>query len=176
MPELLHPLVRTAHILFGMGGFLLGAFALFLPKFGPHSRWHRWIGRGYGLSMLGMSVLSIPLSIRQGDWLLLVIGVLTLFWVVGGWWALRRWLQARATGQLEVARLWLGRHITLMGSSYIAAWTAFLVNVQPLGGSALLFTLYIAVPSIVGSVAIARAMIRQGRVSGQPFTRLQKGG
>lgn len=165
MPELLHTLLRAAHILFGMGGFLLGAFAIFLPKFGRNSRWHRLVGRGYALSMVGMGVLSIPLSLRQGNWLLLVIGVLTLFWVLGGWAALRRSLRARAQGQAEAAGLWLRRHINLMGSSYIAAWTAFLVNVQPLGGGAVLFALYIAVPSVVGSVAIARAMARQTRPS-----------
>ncbi len=176
MPELLHTVLRAAHILFGMGGFLLGAFAIFLPKFGRNSRWHRLVGRGYGVNMVGMGVLSIPLSVRQGDWLLLVIGVLTLFWVVGGWWALRRLLRARSAGQPEAASLWLGRHINLMGSSYIAAWTAFLVNVQPLGGGALLFTLYIAVPSIVGSIAIRQAITRQGRVPERPFTVLQKGG
>lgn len=175
MPEL-HTFLRAAHILLGMGGFLLGALAIFLPKFGRNSGWHRLIGRGYAMSMLGMSVLSIPLSLRQGDWLLLVIGVLTLGWVVGGWWALRQSLRARTAGQVEVAGLWLGRHINLMGSSYIAAWTAFLVNVQPLGGGAVLSTLYIAVPSIVGSVAIARAITRQSRVLTGPFAALQEGG
>ncbi|MFC4453543.1 DUF2306 domain-containing protein [Deinococcus sonorensis] len=160
MSEVLHVVLRAAHILFGMGGFLLGAFAIVLPKFGRTARWHRVVGRAYAVSMVGMGVLSIPLSLRQGNWLLLTIGVLTLFWVIGGWWALRRSLRARAAGQVEVAGRLVRRHITLMGSSYIAAWTAFLVNVQPLGGGAVLFTLYIAVPSVVGSVAIARAMAR----------------
>jgi len=71
---------------------------------------------------------------------------------------------------------WRAAGINLMGSSYIAAWTAFLINVQPLGGGTLLFTLYIAVPSIVGSVAIAWAIARNGRLSERPFTALQKGG
>ena len=110
-----------------------------------------------------MGILSIPLSVRQGNWLLLIIGVLTLLWVIGGWWALCRSLRARAAGEAQEAGLWLGRHINLMGSSYIAAWTAFLVNVQPLGGGGVLFALYIAVPSVVGSVAIARAMAKHSR-------------
>ncbi|WP_216329098.1 DUF2306 domain-containing protein [Deinococcus aestuarii] len=163
MPEVVHALLRAAHIVFGMGGFLLGAFAIFLPKFGRNSRWHRLIGRGYTVSMVGMGLLSLPLSLRQGNWLLLTIGVLILFWVLGGWGALRRSLRARSEGQAEAAGLWLRRHINLMGSSYIAAWTAFLVNVQPLGDGAVLFALYIAVPSIVGSVAIGQAMARQAR-------------
>lgn len=161
----LHTVMLAVHVLLGLGGFVLGGLALLLPKFGPRSRGHRLVGRAYAVSMLGMSLLSIPLAAGQGDVLLLVIGVLTLLWVALGWGALLRFLRVRARGQREAAGRWLGWHINLMGSSYIAAWTAFLVNVEPLGSHPALFAAYVAVPSLVGSVLIARALRRQGRIA-----------
>ncbi|CAM3392967.1 DUF2306 domain-containing protein [Deinococcus saxicola] len=161
MTDALHTALRSIHIILGMAGFLLGAWAIFAPKFGQGSRWHRYVGRGYAVSMLGMGLLSVPLAWRQGDILLLMIGLVTLGWVAAGWLFLRQFLQARAAGRPDRAASRLRLHINMMGSSYIAAWTAFLVNVQPLGTGGLWMTLYIAVPSVVGSLAIARAMIRQ---------------
>lgn len=161
----LHTVMLVVHVLLGLGGFVLGGLALILPKFGARSRGHRLVGRAYAVSMLGMSLLSVPLAASQGNVLLLVIGVLTVLWVALGWGALFQFLRARARGQPETAGRWLGGHINLMGSSYIAAWTAFLVNVEPLGTHPALVTAYVALPSLVGSVLIARAIRRQGRVS-----------
>lgn len=161
MTETLHTVLRFVHIFLGMAGFVLGAWAIFAPKFGQGSPWHRYVGRAYAMSMLGMGLLSVPLAWRQGDVLLLVIGLLTLGWVAAGWLFLRQYLQARAAGRLAYAMSRLRLHINMMGSSYIAAWTAFLVNVEPLGTGGLWMALYIAVPSVVGSLAIARAMAQQ---------------
>lgn len=166
MTEDLHTLTRAAHIALGSAGFLLGALATLLPKFGRRARPHRLVGRLYGVSMLSMGVLSIPLALRQGDLFLLVIGVLTLGWVAVGWGAIRRVRRAATPAGRE--RL-LGLHINTMGSSYIAAWTAFLVNVEPLGAGSGLFWLYALGPSLVGSVLIARGIRRQARLSVKPL-------
>jgi hypothetical protein len=110
--------------------------------------------------MLIMSALSIPLAVTQSDVLLLVIGILTLGWVTVGWAAIWRARQANTPARRQ--RL-IGLHINMMGSSYIAAWTAFLVNVEPLGAGGTLFWLYTLGPTLVGTVLIARAIGRQGR-------------
>jgi hypothetical protein len=154
-----YSVMRVLHIALGFGGFVFGAVAIALPKFGRNAPWHRWIGRTYAVCMLGMALLSLPLSMRENDFFLLTIGVLTLSWVAGGWIALRRALRARYVNPQVFARM-LRTHIALMGSSYIAAWTAFLVNVRPLGNDPLLFWLYALGPTIVGTVFLSRASAR----------------
>jgi hypothetical protein len=144
------------HVALGFGGFVLGAVAIVLPKFGRTSRRHAWVGRAYALCMMGMAVLSVPLALSADDHFLLVIGLLTLGWTAGGWIALRRALRARGIDRPAFARM-IRLHIILMGSSYIAAWTAFLVNVRPLGTAPLLFWVYVLVPTVVGSILISRS-------------------
>jgi hypothetical protein len=151
--------ILTLHIALGFAGFMLGAIAIALPKFGRTIRWHRRAGRAYALCMLGMGVLSVPLSLRANDYFLLIIGLLTLAWVAGGWIALRLALRARRANRHTFATM-LRTHIVLMGSSYIAAWTAFLVNVRPLGGAPLLFWVYALGPTVIGTVFISRASAR----------------
>jgi hypothetical protein len=146
----------SLHIALGACGFVLGAFAVALPKFGHGSVRHRWTGRAYAVCMLSMAFLSIPLSLRQSDGLLLVIGLLTIGWAAGGWIALRRALRVRHASPQAFAGM-LRIHVIMMGSSYIAAWTAFLVNVRPLGGGSAVSWLYILAPTIAGSLLIARA-------------------
>ena len=155
----IYSLILILHIALGFGGFILGAIALALPKFGRTSRWHRRVGRAYALCMVGMAVLSLPLSLGENDYFLLVIGLLTLGWVTGGWIALRLALRARQSNRQTFATM-LRTHIILMGSSYIAAWTAFLVNVRPLGSAPLLFWVYALGPTVVGTVFISRASAR----------------
>ena len=159
MVPILHPGVLAAHVALGFAGFILGAIALSLPKFGRASRWHRRAGRAYAVCMLGMAALSVPLALRANDYLLLIIGLLTLGWVAGGWVALRLALRARQSNRQTFARM-LRMHIILMMSSYIGAWTAFLVNVRPLGSGSLLFWVYALGPTLVGTVFIARASAR----------------
>jgi len=153
------PVILSLHIALGFAGFLLGAAAIAARRFGRVARWHRPIGRAYAVSMTGVALLSIPLAVRAGSYFLLVIGVLTLGWVAGGWLAIRRALRSRRSGGPVFAAL-LRRHVVLMGSSYIGAWTAFLVNVRPLGSAPPLFWLYALGPTVVGSVLIARATAR----------------
>lgn len=155
----LQPSMLTVHVALGFAGFILGAIALTLPKFGRASRWHRRTGRAYALCMVGMAALSVPLSVRASNYLLLTIGLLTLGWVAGGWVALRLALRARQSNRQTFGRM-LRMHIILMSSSYIGAWTAFLVNVRPLGSGPLLFWVYALGPTVVGSVFIARASAR----------------
>ena len=157
----LHGIILILHIALGFGGFVLGAIALALPKFGLNHHWHRRVGRLYGCCMLGMALLSLPLALAQQDYMLLSIGLLTLGWVAGGWIALRLALGRRHANRHTFVNL-LRAHIMLMGSSYIAAWTAFLVNVQPLGSSALLFWVYALGPTLIGSAFISRATARLG--------------
>lgn len=144
------------HVALGFAGFVLGAVAIALPKFGRTSPRHAWTGRAYAVCMLGMAALSVPLALSADDHLLLVIGLLTLGWTAGGWAALRRALRARGIDRHAYARM-IRLHIILMGSSYIAAWTAFLVNVRPLGGAPLLFWVYVLGPTVIGSILIFRA-------------------
>ena len=154
----------TLHVALGFGGFVLGAVAVALPKFGRTSRRHRWVGRAYALCMLGMALLSVPLSLRSNDYLLLAIGLLTLGWVAGGWIALRAALRARQSDPHAFARL-LRTHVVLMGSSYIAAWTAFLVNVRPLGSAPPLFWVYALGPTVIGALFITRASARLAKAA-----------
>ena len=153
-------IARSVHILLGSAGFLLGFVAIVSAKFGKRAAWHRWVGRGYGVCMIGMSVLAVPLSIGDGSTFLLVIGLLTLAWVVGGWAALRQWRHARRTAPRGRASKLLRTHLILMGSSYIAAWTAFLVNIEPLGANGVVFWLYALGPTVLGTVLIARTSRR----------------
>ncbi len=160
MPEELHTVMRAVHIALGGAGFLLGALAALLPKFGTRAGFHRLAGRIYGVSMLGMGALSIPLAANKGNVLLLVIGILTLGWVAAGWIAIRR---AKRAPTAEKRQQLTGLRINMMGSSYIAAWTAFLVNVRPLGQGGWVFWLYALGPSLVGSLLIARSIRGQQR-------------
>lgn len=45
MTEDLHTVTRATHIALGSAGFLLGALATLLPKFGVRARLHRLVGR-----------------------------------------------------------------------------------------------------------------------------------
>lgn len=159
-----HQVFRLVHIALGFAAFFFGAGAILLPKFSAKSSWHRWIGRSYAVAMLGSTAISIPLAIAEGSIFLLVIGLLTFVWVVGGWIALRR-LRAQVIGKRISPSSRLRLHITLMGSSYIAAWTAFLVNVRPLGGGVVWMIMYAIAPSIIGSYLIARATARLSNLS-----------
>ncbi len=155
----LHAVLRTVHIVLGAAGFVLGAAAVLLPKFSRKSFFHRWVGRSYAVSMLAMAGISVPLSIADQNVFLLVIGLLTLGWVAAGWVALRR-AKKTATGRRLSPSGRLRWHVTWMGSSYIAAWTAFLVNVRPVGSDLPLMIVYSILPSIVGSILIARTTAR----------------
>lgn len=159
-----HATILTLHIGLGFAGFLLGATTIALPKFGRASRWHRRVGRAYALCMVGMAVLSVPLALRTRDYFLLIIGLLTLAWVAGGWIAVGVARRARQTDRHRFATM-LRAHVILMGSSYIAAWTAFLVNVRPLGSAPLLFWVYALGPTVVGTVLISRARARLPRTA-----------
>ncbi|MEF2280139.1 DUF2306 domain-containing protein [Deinococcus sp. YIM 134068] len=163
-----HDLMLGVHVLAGAGGFLLGLAALLLPKFGPRAVWHRRVGRVYAVCMLLMAVLSVPLAWQGGSVLLLVIGLLTLGWVGVGWWAIWRMRAARRAGNAGRAAGWLQTHVTMMGSSYIGAWTAFLVNVEPLGQGGVAFWLYALGPTVLGTVLIARS---NSRLQGQRVAR-----
>lgn len=163
MPEA-HTIILAVHVVLGFGGFVLGAVAIALPKFGRGSQRHGLAGRMYAVCMLGMAVLSVPLALADDDYLLLTIGLLTLGWVAGGWIALRRALGARRTDPHRFATL-LRTHIILMGSSYIGAWTAFLVNVRPLGSDPALVWIYALGPTLIGTVLISRATARQVRTA-----------
>lgn len=156
----LHTVVLTAHIAFGSTGLLLGSVAVLLPKFARSGWRHRWVGRVYAVAMLIQASLSIPLAWEVRSNVLLVIGVLTLFWVTGGWIALRMAVRTGPNGARIVDMAKLRLHFTFMGSSYIGAWTAFLINAGPFAENPVIFTAYAAVPSIIGSVLIGRTSAR----------------
>ncbi len=160
MSEDLHTVMRAVHIALGGAGFVLGALAALLPKFGARASLHRLVGRIYGVSMLGVGALSVPLAANQGNVLLVFLGALTFGYVVVGWLAIRR---ARLTAAPKGRRNLTGLHIVMMGSSYGAAWTAFLLNVQPLGEGGWLFWLYAFSPSLVAFVLISRSLRQQAR-------------
>ena len=154
----LHPILRILHIVLGFVGLFSGTAAILLPKFNKRSGLHRWVGRTYAVSMIGMGLTAIPLSIWGESIFLLVIGIVTLFWVIAGWAALRR-VRRSLPGAIP-ASMRLRWHVTWMSSSYIAAWTAFLVNVRSLGDGLAWMIFYSAVPSIIGTVLIGRTLAR----------------
>ena len=106
--------------------------------------------------MLTMAALSVPLSLHQGNYLLLTIGLLTLSWVAGGWIALGLRRRACREGKQALATSLLLTHIILMGSSYLSAWTAFLINVRPLGTDPMVIWLYALGPTLIGTLLIRR--------------------
>ena len=59
-----HETMLAIHVWLGFGGLTLGGVAALLPKFGRYSSWHRWVGRGYLICILGSSGLSVPLAYR----------------------------------------------------------------------------------------------------------------
>ena len=161
------PLGRQLHIGLGASGFGLGLIALLVPKFGPRCVWHRVVGRMYAVAMLGMAALSVPLAVRLGSGVLLVIGVLTLAAVTFGWLAIRQFQK----GPPRFGRL--RRHVILMGASYIAAWTAFLLT-NPIVrlGDPWDRPLHMLGPTVVGTVLITVALRRLRRTrSGQETPR-----
>lgn len=140
MSDELHAVMLTAHIAFGATGLLLGSVAVLLPKFARGGWRHRWVGRAYAVAMLIQASLAIPLAWQIRSYLLLVIGVLTLFWVTGAWIALRMAVRTGRNGARIVDMAKLRLHFTFMGSSYIGAWTAFLINAGPLAENPVMFT------------------------------------
>ena len=154
----LQSILRILHIALGFVGLLTGTAAIVLPKFSKKSARHRWVGRVYAVSMIGMGLTAVPLSIWGENAFLLVIGIVTLFWVIAGWAALRR-VRRFALGAIPASSR-LRWHVIWMSSSYIAAWTAFLVNVRPVGDSLPWIIAYSAVPSIIGTFLIGRTLAR----------------
>jgi hypothetical protein len=150
---------RWVHVLTGYGAFGFGLVAALLPKFGRGATWHRWIGRGYATCMLISSGLSIPIAARVGNTVLLVIGLLTFPAAAAAWIAIRR---RRSPNTSAAARRRLLRsHMVLMGASYIAAWTAFLLN-NPIFGDGTPWHRYFYMfgPTVIGSAAISIAAHR----------------
>ena len=95
--------------------------------------------------------------------MLLVIGALTVPAMTAGWWAIRR--RRSTPPDRATLRSWLlGAHIVLIGSTYIAAWTAFLLNNPIFGvGTRWHVLAYRFGPTLIGTVLIARARRRYRR-------------
>lgn len=112
---------------------------------------HVWAGRVFAsLALLVAATALVRVAAAPGELLGLgVLGVLTGVWSAGGWWV------ARARPTLPGGwRVW---HLNLMGSAAIGFVTAFVVQVAD--GHVLAWIL----PSVVGSVVIARATTRHRR-------------
>lgn len=158
-PEV-HAAMRMVHIVCGTGSFVLGGIVALLPKFGRTSFRHRWLGRAYAVCMLTMASMSVPLAWNRQDMLLFTIGILTLIAVAFGWRAIRlakRLPPAEADGRVR----WISSHLIAMGSSYIAAWTAFFVANHPFGyhGPVTLLFYWFG-PTIVGVPIVVRTVRR----------------
>jgi uncharacterized membrane protein YozB (DUF420 family) len=154
---------RWLHIGLGTLGFVLGLAAALLPKAGKNRAWHRNVGRTYAAAMLISAGLSVPLAIGLGSTVLFVVGVLTFLSLVLGWRAIVIVRSGRAAHRSK--RL-LRRHIALMGSSYIAAWTAFvLTNPIITVPGPLNRPLHLFGPTVIGSFFIARSIRRWAPLS-----------
>lgn len=162
----LYLLTRWVHIGLGMAGLVLGLVALVAPKFGRWGPTHRLVGRVYAVAMLVMAGLSVPLSVRTGNAVLFVIGVLTFAAVAAGWFAVRR---VTADRRHPHAGGWLRAHVILMASSYISAWTAFLVN-NPIfaTGGPWDVPLHRYGPTVVGSALITWYLATRRRLFRSP--------
>lgn len=136
------------HAVSGLTGLLLAVPVLRAPKRrGRHTRLGRW----YAAAATGLSLSAFGLfAYRPAQlWGLLVLGVLTLGWLVGGLFLAR--VRPRGMGR----RGWRIWHLNLMGSTVIAFATG--AGVQLTGGHVVAWV----APTVIGSVLISRATARE---------------
>jgi hypothetical protein len=137
-------LLLTVHITSGSLALLAGLLAMLAPKRpGRHPR----LGRAYQVSVASLCLTAAGLVVLVPSlWVLGVIAALTWAAALGGWWVRRR-----------RPRAWLQWHVSLMGSSYISLVTAlFVINLRGTPSAWI-------VPTVVGSLLIARTNIRLAR-------------
>lgn len=150
----------VAHVVGGIALLILGGLALTARK-SRYSR-HRIVGRAY------FWVLLVTLPLGFADGLVRHPGQWTLFqFVVPPTLALGLlgYLTATLRPRRWLGQGWLTWHITGQGGSYIGAVTATVFQIFPrlLPHSPALTTAYWLLPTLIGSLLIARATARWTR-------------
>lgn len=141
--------ILTVHVLAGTLGLLLGPIAVARPA---PAGWAARLGLAYQLAVAVLSSTAVALAVLATQlWWLGVVGVLTAVGALSGW-------QARRHGRPG----WRGRHLRLVGGSYIALLTALAV----VSVSAPLVWL---LPTAVGAPLIERAAAKQGSRTSSPL-------
>ncbi len=129
--------VLTLHVLAGTLGLLLGPFSLAMPE---HGGWAARFALAYQWGVAVLAGTAVALAVlRPSVWWLGVVAVLTEAAALAAWRVRRR----RRAG-------WRGRHLRLVGGSYIALLTALVVVSV---GSPLAWLL----PAAVGTPLVERA-------------------
>lgn len=116
MPAMAHyladfPLSLAAHILFGPLALLLAPFQLWQGLRQRQPGLHRWLGRLYGLSILGGGLASLTLlpGFEGSLFAALGFGTLAVLWIGITLWGIGR---ARA-GDIAAHRRWMQRSVAL---------------------------------------------------------------
>ncbi|WP_213455102.1 DUF2306 domain-containing protein [Rhizomonospora bruguierae] len=154
----MHTVLIAIHATAGGAGLLLAVPVVLAPK--RRGR-HPVLGRAYAIcaALLCASAFGLILSDPGRLIGLAVIGALTAVWVAGGVWIARR--RPVIGGRPDAWRL---VHLTLMGSSVVSFVTAFAVQITDGNVAAWL------VPSVIGSLLIARANARETARQNAPRT------
>ena len=93
--DTLRPFLIWPHGLLGAVVLLLGVVVLVLPKGTPR---HVALGRVFYWAMLASVALAVPMMLLRGNWLLLLLSVLSFYMLVSG----RREVQRHRAGGLAV--------------------------------------------------------------------------
>jgi uncharacterized membrane protein len=102
-------MISIAHIAFSIGSLVLGAFILLNTK---GTQLHRWAGRAYCASMLGLNIAALGIYNLTGHFNFFhFTAILSLVMVFTGW------VQVLLRRRL---RNWLYRHYIYMSWSYVA--------------------------------------------------------
>jgi len=154
---------RVVHLANGFISVGLGLLVMLWPKFGPRSVVHRWLGRVYAAFIVAACLIGVPLAYRRGSTYLMILGVATAGLVVQGWRDIVAYRRAKSVGHGTKAASHLRRHVILMGSSYVGAWSGFFATNPILGHGDWQVYTYVFGPPLLGAVFISRAVLRLPR-------------
>ena len=136
-----HTILMTVHIAAGAAGLLLGPLAI-AATLGGGRRSPAALAYQAAVAVITTTAVGFAVLDWRSWWPFVILAVGTEAAAAAGWWARSH----RAPG-------WLGRHVRLLGGSYISLVTALLVVSW---GSVLAWIL----PTVVGVLVVERAASR----------------
>lgn len=148
-------MIVAVHVVAGVAALITGAAQVGLRK---GTRRHRLVGRLYVAAMVVLLVSSVGIyELRDGPSLFHAVTVLAGVLVAAGWWSARQLAAMHHT-------VWLRRHLWLISLSYLAlvvTFTAQFFDRLPLPSPAANAIVFLQIPMIAGTAAIALAERRR---------------